>query len=411
ARMDQPQSARRRTGRRRTATLAMRILMIVPKHPFPVAGGLERQAHELAKALVRKGHAVHVLSTRFAPGQETLERIDGVLVHRVNWVGPKAARFLLLTPLLALSILRLRRQIDLVHVHCISSFGTFVALLSKAMGLPVVTKLPGAGPAGIPGIRCGPLGLLRLTSLRRSDVVVALAPESLDELSEISYPAGRILKVTNGVHLAPRRAHQSAPSSPVNVVFVGRFSKEKGLPVLLNAWRVVKTRVRRPVKLYLIGDGQQKLALHAMAGGLGLGDTVEFCGYRADVAAELAAADVFVLPSYGEGNSNAILEAMAAGLPIVSTKVGGTPIQVGKEGEKFLVPPGDPTVLADRLVDVIEDDAERIRLGAAMHARVKTYFAIDHVAHVYEQAYGLILSGRRDQVGRLSPTFLGERSH
>ena len=119
--------------------------------------------------------------------------------------------------------------------------------------------------------------------------------------------------------------------------------------------------------------------------------------------AELVKADLFVLPSYAEGNSNAILEAMRAGLPIVATRVGGAAIQVGSEGERFLVPPGDRQALADRLHELIEDEALRRRLGAAMRARIEGVFAIDRVAAIYEQAYDLIVCGRHEQIGRLNP--------
>ena len=128
-----------------------------------------------------------------------------------------------------------------------------------------------------------------------------------------------------------------------------------------------------------------------------------FCvARRRDIAAELAGADLFVLPSYAEGNSNAVLEAMSAGLPIVATRVGGASIQIGREGERFLVPSGDPPALADRLLELIEDERLRLRLGAAMRARVERVFSIDRVAAVYEQAYELMRSGRCQQIGQLN---------
>src|SRR5690242_18743409 len=101
----------------------MRILMAVPKYPFPVVGGLERQAYELAKALVKRGHAVHALSSRFDPGQNEIDLIDGVRVHRMKWVEFKPARFLLIPFSLTRIMVKLRRDVDLVHVHNISWFG------------------------------------------------------------------------------------------------------------------------------------------------------------------------------------------------------------------------------------------------------------------------------------------------
>ena len=232
-------------------------------------------------------------------------------------------------------------------MHNVSWFGAFVTLFAKALGLPVITKLPNIGDFGIPGMRRRPFGSLRIALLKRSDAIIAMTPESVAELDGIGYPTARVLKVTNGIPLLPVTSRQPRSSKTVNAIFVGRLSSEKGLSDLLHAWKSVKARATRPIKLRLIGDGPQADELRALALALDLGETVEFFGYCGDVPAELAKADLFVLPSYAEGNSNAILEAMRAGLPIVATRVGGASIQIGREGERFLVPPGDRQALAD----------------------------------------------------------------
>ena len=153
--------------------------MAVPKYPFPVVGGLERQAHELAKALVQRGHLIHVVSGRFDPGQNDLEMIDDVRVHRVRWIEFRPARFLLFPFSLARILYKLKRDVDLVHVHNISWFGAFITLLAKTLGLPVITKLPGIGDDGIPAMRCRPFGFLRIGLLKRSDAIIAMTADSV----------------------------------------------------------------------------------------------------------------------------------------------------------------------------------------------------------------------------------------
>jgi glycosyltransferase involved in cell wall biosynthesis len=380
----------------------VRILMAVPKYPFPVVGGLERQSHELAKALVQRGHAVHAVSSRFDPGQNEFEVIDGVRLHRVKWVGFRPARFLLSPFSLARMFFNLKRDVDLVHVHNVSWFGAFVTLLAQTLGLPVITKLPNIGDFGIPGMRRGPIGFLRIALFKRSDAIIAMTRESVAELEDIGYPAARVLKVTNGILLSPATPPHPRSSETVNAIYVGRLSSEKGLPDLLHAWGIVKARTSHRIKLRMIGDGPQAEELRALALALDLGETVEFFGYCRDVPAELAKANLFVLPSYAEGNSNAILEAMSAGLPIVATRVGGASIQLGSDGQRFLVVPGDRQELADGLLELIEDEALRLCLGAAMRARIESVFTIDRVAAIYEQAYELILSGRCQQIGQLN---------
>jgi glycosyltransferase involved in cell wall biosynthesis len=379
----------------------MRILMAVPKYPFPVAGGLERQSHELARALVQRGHAVHAVSTRFDPVQKTSDVLDGVRLHRVRWFDSRPARFLVLPFSLARKLLGVRSHVDVVHVHNVSWFGAFVTLMAKALGLPVLTKLPGIGESGIPGMRQGPLGALRLAVLKRSDAIIAMTPDSVSELDEIGYPLQRILKVTNGISLLPAPSPESR-SQMVTAIYIGRLSSEKNVGDLLQAWRSVQERATRRTRLRMIGDGSQANELQLLAAKLELGEAVEFSGYRENVQAELAKADLFVLASHAEGNSNAILEAMSAGLPIVATRVGGAQMQIGSAGEHFLVPPGDCEALADRMLELIENEPLRVYLGAAMRDRIATMFSIDRIAAIYEQAYELVLSGRREQVGQLN---------
>ncbi|MGH9904768.1 MAG: glycosyltransferase family 4 protein, partial [Pyrinomonadaceae bacterium] len=139
--------------------------MAVPKYPFPIVGGLERQSHELAKALVQRGYAVHALSSRFDPGQNDVELIDGVQVHRLKWIEFRPVRFLLFPFSLARILVKIRHDVDLVHVHNVSWFGAFVMLFAKALGLPVITKLPNVGDFGIPGMRRRPFGFLRIAIL------------------------------------------------------------------------------------------------------------------------------------------------------------------------------------------------------------------------------------------------------
>jgi glycosyltransferase involved in cell wall biosynthesis len=358
----------------------------------------------LAKSLVQRGHVVHALSSRFHHEQNELEMIDGVRVHRVQWVEYRPLRFFLFPFSLARVLYKLKRDVDLVHVHNISWFGAFVTLFAKALGLHVITKLPNIGNSGIPGARRRPFAVLWIALFKCSDAIIAMTPESVAELASIGYPPARVLKVTNGISLLPNVTRiPSSTSVAVSAVFVGRLVQQKGLLDLLHAWGAVKACATCPATLRLIGDGPQEAELRALVLALDLGESVEFCGYHGDVPAELAKADLFVLPSYAEGNSNAILEAMRAGLPIIATRVGGASIQVGREGEPFLVPVGDRDALADRLLELIEDESLRLRMGAAMRARIESVFAIDRIAAIYEQAYELILSGHRENIGQINP--------
>src|SRR5690606_9344916 len=101
------------------------------------------------------------------------------------------------------------------------------------------------------------------------------------------------------------------------------------------------------------GEGELGEALKSLAATLKITPSVKFCGHMADVVTRLPEMDIFVLPSYIEGNSNAVLEAMRAGLPVVATRVGGTEMQVGSEGAAFLTDPGKREDIAERLNTLI----------------------------------------------------------
>lgn len=379
----------------------VRVLMAVPQYPYPVMGGLERQSHELAKALLSLGVGVQALSGRILPDQPRQETVEGVLVHRIPWPRQKFLRFIR-TPLDLLSVLYAQRATyDVVHLHQFSWFGVFVILTARLLGKPVLMKLPSVGAHSLPGLARARLGALKLKAFGMTDAVVAMSAESLAELADVGYPPGSILRTPNGISLGPERGRPDASAGapgPCRVVFVGRLSGEKRLVDLLTAWQKVTVAATRPATLELWGTGPDEADLKALCASLGIADSVVFLGHVEAVRDRLADMDVFVLTSEREGNSNAILEAMAAGLPVVSTRVGGTPMQVGQEGDHFLIEPGDRAALCARLVELIDDTAVRERVGAAMRERIRVHFDIRRVGATYAAAYRLLAANRRHEI-------------
>jgi glycosyltransferase involved in cell wall biosynthesis len=119
---------------------------------------------------------------------------------------------------------------------------------------------------------------------------------------------------------------------------------------------------------------------------------VVFAGHRTDVPEILQALDIFVLPSNWEGLPNAVLEAMAAGLPVVATRVGGVPEVVVEGQTGILVPPRDPNALADALLTLLRDPNLRRRMGQAGRQRVQEYFSVDQMVSKTETLYEQLLS-------------------
>jgi glycosyltransferase involved in cell wall biosynthesis len=173
---------------------------------------------------------------------------------------------------------------------------------------------------------------------------------------------------------------------------VGRFEVAKDYPNLLRAFAMVRDREPRAV-LLLVGRGSLQPETEALARELGLGDSVRFLGVRHDVPEVMSVADAYVMSSAWEGMPMVLLEAAAASLPIVATRVGGNHevVQEGKSG--FLVPPGDAEALAKTMIRMMELSSDQRRaMGALGREHVRTQYGLDRVAEQWESLYRQVLA-------------------
>jgi len=379
-----------------------RVLMVVPQYPFPVVGGLERQAHMLASRLANAGGQILVVSGKITNDHPATETSGGVSVHRLIWSQHRLVRFAVMPWLLFSLMRKLRDHYDIVHVHQYSWFSLFSILTAKLLGKKTLAKMSNIGKQGIPGIKARATGWLQLKILFLVDGIVAMSNESVRELTAASFPRNRILTVPNGVRLPTTETDSQEDSRECRVVFMGRLVEQKGLRYLLKAWRMVADTTKTPARLELWGNGPLKDELIALGNQLALGDTLVFKGHVDNASEKIASAGIFVLPSQIEGNSNAVLEAMAASLPIVATQVSGTEMQVGEQGQPFLSSYGDIQALAANLSTLIDDPQMRRNLGKSMRDRVEKEFSIDHIPSVYQKAYQLLMKGMSESLHTLN---------
>jgi glycosyltransferase involved in cell wall biosynthesis len=225
---------------------------------------------------------------------------------------------------------------------------------------------------------------------RQYDAIIGVSDNVRDQLLQlrIGRPE-RTHVIKNGVDL--RRFVLASPLADAparRIVSVGRLSEIKGPDVLLDAFALARERLG-PVTLTLVGDGPMRPSLEAQRDRLGLRDLVEFSGAQQDVRPLLRGADLFVLPSRSEGVSLALLEAMAMGLPIVATAVGGTPEVTGPGRGGLVVPPEQPGALADAMVTMLNDRDLAAREGAAARRRVEEAFSLDLTVAAYAVHYRL----------------------
>jgi glycosyltransferase involved in cell wall biosynthesis len=221
---------------------------------------------------------------------------------------------------------------------------------------------------------------------------VAVSAHLRRALEQAGVPAQRIHTIPNGVDTAlfapPSLPHsrEPRPARGARVVFVGRLVEEKALPVLLRAWAAVTERIAAAT-LDIVGAGPLQAELRALAARLGITSTVTFHGFHDDVTPFLWAADVFVLPSVVEGLSNALLEAMAAGLPVVATRISGTEDVVVHGETGLLVPADDADALAGALTSLLAAPERAREMGRRARDQVIRQCGLDLVAAAYVALY------------------------
>ena len=227
-------------------------------------------------------------------------------------------------------------------------------------------------------------------ALRRFDAVVSVSRPIYVKLAAAGVPSTRLHCLPNafrsaGATLArdDARAMLGVPSEGPVIGWVGRLSSEKGPDVMIDAFARVADR---RALLVMIGHGSDLSALRDRARQLGVGDRVLWAGLVPAAERLLSALDVFVLSSRTEGTPIALLEAMAAGLPIVATSVGGVPDVLDAQCAR-LVPTLDVTAIAKAIDDYLASPAESRRSGDAARSKVASQFALDPWLAAYEEIY------------------------
>ena len=347
----------------------------------PVLGGAQLQLERLAPLLRARGVTPTVL-TRRPPGTPARETVGGTTVVRLPAPPGEAAASLSFATAATAAILR--RPPAVIHAHGLLSAATAALAAGALTGRPVVAKVLATGRHGdLARLASKPGGVRRLALLRRHVAAFACVTAEVEaELRAHGIPASRLVRIPNGVdaeHFRPaaadpaaRPALRAALGLPVHgplAVSCGRLVAEKRLD------RLVLALVRAPGDLVLLGDGPEAEALRRLARSAGVGDRLHVRPTVADPAPALRAADVYVTCSAQDGLSNAVLEAMACGLPVVAARAGGMAELVDASTGVPLETPS-PAAVADALtaLDALPDRGAA--LGAAGRRRVVERYAL-----------------------------------
>ena len=315
---------------------------------------------------------------RYAPAAACLYNGDGAVAQGIRALGVDVfdAKMRHKTDLLAL--LRLYRHIRHVHPTILHTSLFHANLSGRILG-----RL-----AGVPRIICSERTMAMESEWRYRanrwtiglvDRVIAVSANVRDFcVSHVGLPAQKLVVVYNGVTVPqdtqlsrPRaRSELALPNDGLVIGTVARLDKVKGIDVLLRSLSKVNAAT-----LVIVGDGPERQALETLAQDLGIAERIHWTGNRRDVEHLLSAFDLLVQPSLHEGLPNAVLEAMACGLPVVATAVGGTPEVVEDGVTGMLVPPRVPDALADGVNHLLRDHTLRRKMGQAGRERVETLFS------------------------------------
>ena len=262
--------------------------------------------------------------------------------------------------------------------------------------------LPGAALAGVP-VRIGSRRELnpdksawqirmQRHAYRFATKVVANSPAAAQILEHEGLAPTSIAMISNGLDLAAFPAHK-APKQIRTIVTVANLRPEKCHETFIAAASML-VGAYPSLRFQIVGDGPQRRALEALADARGLATHMEFLGHREDVPRLLASADAFVLPSRSEAFPNSAIEAMAAGLPVVASAVGGLLDLIDHGRTGLLVPPTDPEGLAAALRSLIDDPARAASIGEAARAEVHQRYSFDRMIASFEDLYESGLQGR-----------------
>jgi N-acetyl-alpha-D-glucosaminyl L-malate synthase BshA len=366
---------------------------------YPTYGGSGAVATELGIELGKRGHEVHVIS--YASPFRLRGYAPNVSFHEVD-VSAKYPLFEFFPYDLALAVkqheVALREKLDVLHVHYAVPHATAAFLAKQMLGedhpLKVVTTLHGTDITLVGQEK----SFFEITkfSIERSDAITAVSAYLREETYRaFGCTSCAIEVIPNFVSLAEyypsddvRCRTDLAPKDSKILMHISNFRELKRVPDIIRAFAKVRAKVKSV--LILVGDGPDREASEREAERLGVAKDVKFLGKLDAIADLLRAADVFLLPSTTESFGLAALEALACGVPVVATKVGGLP-EVVDEQCGALVPVGDVDAIAAKSLELLTDSARWKKARTAAVAKAKL-FAAETIVPQYESLYQRVVA-------------------
>ena len=380
-------------------------------------GGPALHVSYLARGLRERGYETTLVAGDVGRGEESMAFVaerEGVEVVRLPGLSRELSP--VRDAVAAVHLARIIRRVrpDVLHTHTAKAgaVGRAAAILAgRRRPRVVVHTFHGHVLRGYFG-RAGSLVFRAIeTALARvTDQLVAVSPQVRDELVRLGVaPAGKFAVIRLGIELAPRvacdedpaaiRARIGVSADRFVVGWFGRMTAVKRTDDLLDALAALRERGVDAL-LLLVGDGSDRERLERLAHGRGLAKSVLFLGYQDDVARWYAACDAIVLSSANEGTPVTLIEALAAGRPVVATRVGGVEDVVHDGVTGHLVRPGDTHAIAERLALLAADPELRHRMGETGRAQMLQRYAVSRLVDDVDRLYRTLLATASDTTRR-----------
>lgn len=390
---------------------------------LPVLGGGELHIALLASRLAALGAAPTVVARRTDAAWPESEMLDGVRVVRVPPSGRGRGGKYRMVPAASRAVHGLFGEHDLLVVRGTRVLGLPGVHAARRARRPVVLQpevngeLSGEVYVWGTALDVAPVRAvvraaahLRNRMLRQADACVAMSRLIRDECLAAGLPADRVFLIPHGIDTtrfrparagdrAELRARLSLPVDAVVIAYSGRLLRGKGLEVLIDAFAALRTTP--PTHLLLIGSGDRQPlsveeALRRRVETAGLTGRVTFTGRVQAVEEWLRASDVFAFPSLFEGLGLSLIEAAACGLPAVGSRTGGIVDVIDDGRSGFLVPPGDVAALAERLRQLVDNEAQRRVLGEEARHIARTRFDVELMVDRYLELFVALVRAPRD---------------
>src|SRR6266852_1262486 len=386
---------------------------------WPLIGGSEGHAERHARQLQALGHDVTIVTLRHKRWWKRTESLDGLAIVRVGGLyrpgkGLRVGKlgFLPLSIGMFLTLWRLRHHYDIIHAYQLTPPTPIAVLVGKITQKPVILNISSIGPSNKPGIQphLGDINGIYKRSLGGDAIVnflrkshafyQVLSTRSISYLTSHGFRAEQIVRIPNGVDtetFRPAERGLDPEKSARDIICVGRLENAKGIDVLLHAWErmmheLADWQAYPKPRLRLVGAGSCRPQLERLVTELGIQDSVAFLGERTDIIDLLQHSWGFILPSRWEGMSNALLEAMACGLPCVSTRVSGSEDIISDGVNGLLVEPDQPDEMSQALCRIIKDADLAQRLGQNGRATVLHEYQLSAVVEQCLQLYHRLLT-------------------